>query len=205
MVFLPLLGIFPVKVELPWLVPQPGWLEQQKGICSQFWGQTSELKVLAKPLAPDLSPRLVAGCLLPVLSCGRASVRVCVQTPPLTRTPSPPSLPHFRFSAASNTRSPGALEFWDTAVWALACEFGELEAECSTSAHGDVRCPALSGIRLPRLRCCLLCCLLPASHMIIMKNFRHREKWQKYYSAFLLPYLLQSVTVNLLYLLHRSV
>ena len=45
---------------------------------------------------------------------------------------------------------------------------------------------------------------LPPSHVIIMKNFRDREKLQKYYSALLLPYLLESVTVNLLYLLHRS-
>lgn len=57
----------------------------------------------------------------------------------------------------------------------------------------------------PRLRCCPLCCLSPPSHMIVMQNFRRREKLQKCYNAFLLPYLLESVPVNLLHLRHRSV
>lgn len=103
-------GNLPVKGELPRQVPQPGGLNSRRASAHSSGGRPSELKVLAEPLPPDLSPRLVAGCLLPVPPHGHASVQVCVRTPPLIRTPSPPPLPHFRFSVPSNTRSPGALE-----------------------------------------------------------------------------------------------
>ena len=141
MVVLLLLGVFAVELELPSQAPQPRWPEEQKGI----W--TSEVKVLAEPLPAGTS---LLGAEPAAFAPGRRRPSLCAGLCPGSSSYTDTSHPlPYSFGAASNTRSPSALKSGDPTGVGIGA-FVELGAERSAPAWGDVWCPVLSAIRLPR-------------------------------------------------------